>query len=78
MGIQKVKSENTGVETKLVKVRNPWAREYFKGPWSDSSEKWTAEMLNQVEHEADNDGVYFIELADFSINFETMTVAEDV
>ena len=30
-----------GDGTKLVRIRNPWGSEYYKGPWSDQSDKWT-------------------------------------
>ena len=28
-------------DTKLVKVRNPWGKEKYAGPWSDESNDWT-------------------------------------
>lgn len=27
--------------TRLVKIRNPWGEEGYKGAWSDNSNKWT-------------------------------------
>ena len=46
MGIKLVNSEVDGAEIKLLKIRNPWSKEYFKGEWSDSSSKWTADLLD--------------------------------
>ena len=78
LGSKKVKSSVTGAEVKLIKMRNPWNKEFFKGEWSDKSLKWTADLLDQADHEKDDDGVYYIELFDFATHFEAMTIAEDV
>lgn len=78
MGIKLVNSEVDGAEIKLLKIRNPWSKEYFKGEWSDSSSKWTADLLDEVDHEKDNDGVYYMSLEYFARNLESMTIAEDV
>jgi len=32
-----------GVETKILKLRNPWGSFEWKGDWSDNSECWTDE-----------------------------------
>lgn len=29
---------------KLVKMRNPWGREEYTGPWNDEDSKWTADF----------------------------------
>ena len=34
---------------RLLKVRNPWGREYYRGNWSDSSKLWTPEYVRQIE-----------------------------
>ena len=78
LGTKKVKSSVTGAEVKLIKMRNPWNKEFFKGEWSDKSLKWTTDLLDQADHEKDDDGVYYIELFDFATHFEAMTIAEDV
>jgi len=33
---------------RLLKVRNPWGSEVFKGRWSDSSNLWTNKFKNEV------------------------------
>lgn len=32
----------------LVKIRNPWGREKYHGPWSDDSELWTPVFEREV------------------------------
>ena len=39
-----VVTDANGVSTRLVKLRNPLARDYFNGDWSDSSDKWTDDL----------------------------------
>ena len=29
---------------KLVKLRNPWAKEQYSGPWSDNDSNWTEDF----------------------------------
>ena len=36
LGTKTITSQQ-GAETKLVKIRNPWAVETYHGPWSDQS-----------------------------------------
>jgi len=30
---------------KLVKLRNPWAKEQYDGPWSDNDSNWTEDFI---------------------------------
>ena len=64
----------------LVKVRNPWGRERYSGPYSDNSPLWTPELREQV-HEALGDalepsgeGYFFMDKASYKLNFERTTV----
>ena len=49
-----------GKKTKLVRMRNPWGTEKYKGPWCDSCDEWTDETAKQAGHANSNDGVFFI------------------
>ena len=61
---------------KLVKMRNPWAKEQYVGPWSDSSGQWTEEMRKQVGHtEIANDGSFYIPFKIFLETFDSTTFA---
>lgn len=46
-----------GKKTKLVRMRNPWGTEKYKGPWCDSCDEWTDETAKQAGHANSNDGV---------------------
>lgn len=52
--------------TQLVKIRNPWSAEGYKGAWSDKDTKrWTAANLKAANHKLANDGIFFMPLAQF-------------
>ena len=58
--VRAVKTLSNGV--RLVEVRNPWGSEKYKGPWSDSSDKWTAKFKEEVGFEKRNDGIFWCDL----------------
>ena len=37
-----------GKKVRLIKLRNPWARQEWLGDWSDSSELWTPNLRKQL------------------------------
>jgi len=45
---------------KLAHVRNPWAVEQYKGPYSDNSKEWTPALLKEAGHKFANDGKFFV------------------
>ena len=42
LGVVEV-TDSRGQKTRLVKMRNPWGKETYKGPWCDSCHEWSAE-----------------------------------
>ena len=52
----------------LIKLRNPWGKNEWKGNYSDYSKLWTPELINYFHYKKTNDGTLFIDLNDF-INF---------
>jgi hypothetical protein len=49
---------------RLVKIRNPWGRKEWTGPWSDGSKEWTAEWLTRLNHRFDDDGIFWMTYKD--------------
>ena len=47
---------------KLIKIRNPWGTETYNGPWSDTSDKWTQELREEVGHTNPGDGFFYIDI----------------
>jgi len=41
LGVYELKDTSGRVIEQLVHMRNPWAREGWKGKWSDGSTAWT-------------------------------------
>ena len=58
-----------------MKVRNPWGQGEWKGAWSDTdTERWTPELNAILKHEDIDDGMFFMELADFMKYFGWFTI----
>jgi len=63
----------------LAKIRNPWSREGWDGPWSDKSSLWTDDLKAQVGGvEDNNDGIFFMDF-DYMVRYgDVTTVAVDL
>ncbi|KAL8658462.1 MAG: hypothetical protein Q9202_007556 [Teloschistes flavicans] len=55
---------------RLLKVKNPWGSDGWKGPWSDGSEEWTAERMTRLDYTFGNDGIFWISFKDVLKNFQ--------
>lgn len=68
--------DDKGNRVKLLKIRNPWGRNYgsglgeWHGPWSDGSKEWNAEMIRKLRHEFGDDGIFWMTLEDMLSNFK--------
>ncbi|XP_077387028.1 calpain-5-like [Festucalex cinctus] len=56
----------------MIRLRNPWGRSEWTGPWSDSSEEW--QKVGSSEREKmgvvmQNDGEFWMTFSDFISNF---------
>lgn len=49
----------------LAKVRNPWAKESYKGAWRDSDPNWTASMKAAVNLKVADDGIFWMPYENF-------------
>lgn len=64
-----------GTTVDLIKVRNPWGSEDYKGPWGDKDPRWTDALRTQIGGRDANDGLFFIPLALFKELFPLYDVA---
>lgn len=60
---------------KVVKMRNPWSSEKYKGPWSDNDSRWTRSLRRQVNSKIANDGVFFFPFEAFQSVFTSINLA---
>ena len=54
----------------LIKLRNPWGKNDWRGKWSESSPCWTEEFIKYFKYTRKTDGTLFIELNDFIYFFD--------
>lgn len=63
--------EGNGV--KLLNIRNPWGQFEWNGDWSDHSDLWTDEMIDEFQPVLeDNDGSFWMCLEDFIEKFRAI------
>lgn len=55
---------------RLVKVRNPWGWQEWRGAWSDGSKEWNAEWLQRLDHKFSDDGIFWMSYHDFLRNYK--------
>ena len=64
----------------MLKIRNPWGGERYRGNWSDESDLWTPRLRRQVNAmgfgpvEENKDGLFFMDLDSFMENFVNLTI----
>jgi hypothetical protein len=62
-------------DIKLVRARNPWGTFEWAGKYSDGDEKsWTERMKKKLNYVKSDDGAFWIEWSDFTVNFEDIYV----
>ena len=58
-------------KTYLIKLRNPWGSNKWRGKWSESSPCWTEEFIKYFKYIKVKDGSLYIELNDFIYFFDS-------
>ena len=75
IGAFTLKDTNGKVAARLLRIRNPWAKDVYTGPWNDADSKWTAAFKAQVPYAKDaNDGGFYIDVSDFVNGFTYFSV----
>ena len=72
--------DNVGKPLRLVKLRNPWGRGEWKGMWSDNHVTWRAfpAVKTELEQTDRNDGVFYMQWADFQAHFGYVMMSRPV
>jgi hypothetical protein len=59
----------------LIKMRNPWGRNKYTGPWSNKDTvRWTADAKIKLGHDTINDGIFWMRFSDYHRLFEETTI----
>lgn len=75
MRILPVYDEQGNYLTDLIKLRNPWGKETYTGPYSDTSNDWTESLKEQVgDFEIEDDGSFYIDALTFVNEFKSLAI----
>ncbi|XP_052077597.1 calpain-15-like [Mytilus californianus] len=64
---------------KLLKIRNPWGSESWKGDWSDSSSKWQKvkpEVKKKLKPDGNKHGTFWMEFKEFRKYFGSVEICK--
>ena len=61
--------DEKGKHWELVRMRNPWARETYTGPWNDHDERWTLPIRRHLKFIDRDDGTFWMPLELFRKRF---------
>lgn len=67
---------NNGVNTRLIKLRNPWGNSEFSGDWSDNSSQWNDKLKHKLGVNDKDDGVFFMHIDDFIKYFSIFSICK--
>jgi len=62
LGTQVLRNADGSVHEYLVKMRNPWGRYQYDGPWSRKSDLWTPAFKQQADFDEADDGIFYTPL----------------
>ena len=63
---------------KLIRMRNPWGRETYSGPWrDDDASNWDPLLRALVDHEDRNEGIFWIDYLTYHSEFTSTSVHFD-
>jgi len=62
---------------RLIRMFNPWSQDKFTGNWSDSSSLWTDALKKEAGWVSANDGMFFMDFADYYTMFSESYIAMD-
>ncbi|XP_062917071.1 calpain-5-like isoform X1 [Mobula hypostoma] len=66
--MQRVRLGNTPEKVFMIKMRNPWGKVEWLGPWSDNSQEWkkvTKKELKRIDVDVKNDGEFWMAFQDW-------------
>ena len=63
---------------RLVKIRNPWGQELFKGAYGEKSKLWNEATKREAGHKGENDGIYFTDIESYVNLFSETSINIDV
>ena len=68
--------DSNGNLARILKLRNPWMGEVWKGEWSKDSELWTEQLKKALNYDPERDGEseFWMSIRDFMSYYECLNV----
>lgn len=66
---------HNGDDVTIIKMRNPWNSEKYKGPWRDNDPNWTPALKEKVGLVEANDGAFWMPYTTFLKYFYNVAAA---
>ncbi|KAK3109004.1 hypothetical protein FSP39_020792, partial [Pinctada imbricata] len=64
---------------KLVRLRNPWGKKSWRGPWCDHSKEWksiSGSVKKKIKLDGNDKGIFWMELAHFQRYYSSVSVCK--
>ena len=66
---------------RLVKMRNPWGKEGYTGPWCDECDEWndvSQDVKDSLSFTSADDGVFYMTVEDYHAGFRETNINYDL
>lgn len=75
LGSLVLRNPDGSVHERLIKMRNPWGKYEYNGPWSRGSVEWNDDFKRQADYAEADDGIFYTPLRLWREEYENLAIA---